>query len=130
MFLVDSSIYIETIRGGEDPVHVYAAEFEDSTLITCGIIMCEVLRGIRDRQVFNRMEEFFSLLPAVEFDNALWQTACRLAWQLDRQGKVLPLSDILIATAALQSNAIIVSTDKHFFAIPDLKVTRELHPPP
>ena len=74
MFLVDSSIYIEKMRGGVDPVKAFAAEFEAGTLLTCGIVVCEVLRGIRDQLIFDRMEDFFNLMQSVdlrkEFGNA------------------------------------------------------------
>ena len=122
MFLVDSSIYLEKLRGGADPVRIFAPEFEAGTLLTCGIVKCEVLRRIRDRLVFDRIEQFFDLMQSVEFDESIWTAACGLAWRLDREGKVLPLSDILIATAALRSEAVLVSTDKHFAGVPDLEV--------
>ena len=122
MFLIDSSVYIDTLRQGRDPIHVFSNEFETELLMTCGIVVCEVLRGIRDPNIFNRMESFFGLLHPVEFDDTYWADAYNLAWKMDRAGVILPLSDILIASAALATNATVVSSDKHFSSIPDLRV--------
>ena len=121
MYLVDSSIYIDTIREGKDPVVVLAPEFETGLLYSCGIVVCEVLRGIRDLEVFHRMETFFGLIHTIKFDDGFWEASYRLAWRLDRNGTMLPLSDILIASAALSQNAVLVTTDKHFGAVLGLK---------
>jgi predicted nucleic acid-binding protein len=49
-----------------------------------------------------------------------------LAWALDRKGKILPVSDLLIACCALQVKARLVSVDPHFDSIPGLQVRRDL----
>jgi predicted nucleic acid-binding protein len=126
MYLIDSSIYIDTIREGNDPVNAFKNEFDMGMLFSCGVIACEVLRGIRDRQVFERLETFFELLNQVDFDEGLWIEAYNLAWRLDRKGFVLPLSDILIASAALQKNLILITADSHFEKVPDLHIRNSI----
>lgn len=46
-----------------------------------------------------------------------------LAWQLDRQGRVLPLQDLHIAACALSINAVVLTTDTHFQEIPGVDAT-------
>lgn len=55
--------------------------------------------------------------------NAVWQTTSELAWQLDRQGKVLPIQDIHIAACALAINAVVLTYDAHFHEIPGIDAT-------
>lgn len=122
MYLIDSTVYIDALRSGKDPVRIFAVEFELGLVFTCGIVTCEVLRGIRDTRVFDRMESFFGLIHTIEFDAALWRASYLLAWKLDRGGSVLPLSDILIASAALREDATLITVDKHFQSIPGLDI--------
>jgi predicted nucleic acid-binding protein len=62
----------------------------------------------------------------VPADENLWRAATRLAWDLDRQGQVIPGPDAVIAASALQLGADIVTADGHFEDIPGLRV----RPPP
>lgn len=109
-----------------DPIVEFNAEFESGMLSTCGIVVCEVLRGIRDIDVFRRMESFFGLIHTVQFDAKLWKLSYQLAWELDRKGDVLPLSDILIASAAISENLVLVTTDGHFKYVPGLVIQEAL----
>ena len=127
MYLIDSSIYIDAFRDGVDPVHRFSNEFEAGLITTCGVVVCEVLRGLRDQAVFKRMENFFGLLNSVPFNESLWERVNHLAWQLGRHGMVLPLSDILISAAALESNSIVVTADKHFTSVPELQVRKSVN---
>ena len=122
MYLVDSSVLIDHLRAGRDPVTEFRAFFEQGRLCTCGIVVCEVLRGIVKRLVYERMEEFFSLVETVPLDDLLIRETCGLGWRLDRQGIVLPLADLLIAGAAMRAKATVVTTDPHFVSIPGLSV--------
>jgi len=45
---------------------------------------------------------------------------------MDRQGNVLPLTDIAIGACALRIGAKIITTDEHFAEINGLRTLREL----
>ncbi|OYV06897.1 MAG: hypothetical protein CFE26_03850 [Verrucomicrobiales bacterium VVV1] len=55
---------------------------------------------------------------------SLWDEVWQLAWKLDRQGKVLPLQDIVIACCANRAGAAVMTTDRHFDLIDGLTVIR------
>ena len=65
-------------------------------------------------------------MAEVAISNVIWQRATDLAWTLDRKGKILPVSDLIIACCALHVGARVVSVDPHFREIPGLKVCQEL----
>ena len=121
MLLVDSTVYINQIRAGRDPVSTVAPWVETGQLLCCGIIRCEVLRGITDRGVHARMKEFFDLVVDIPLTTGLWQETADLAWSLDRKGVVIPLTDLAIASCALGHGAEVVTTDSHFRRIPGLR---------
>lgn len=124
--LVDSSVYIDLLRSGQDVAFRLRDHITDGSALTCGIIRIEVLRGIIDRHIAEWMEQLFDEMTDCPLDDALVKAAARLAWQLDRRGSVLPVSDLLIATCGLRAGAAVVTTDPHFRLVPDLKVLAEI----
>ena len=124
MILVDSCIYIEWMRAGENPVH--RLQPHHASLVSCGVVHLEVLRGITTPRVKAYLTDFFNLLPQVSLSANLLEKATELAWTSDRKGVVLPVTDLLIAACALQVGATVVTRDRHFSRIPDLTVQAEL----
>ena len=126
MYLVDSTIYIGLLRARRDPVQVLRPWLARDEVLASGVVRCEVLRGIVDRRVHERMSELFEVLPTVRTDDPMWNRTAELAWSLDRRGVVLPVTDLLIASCALRAGATVVSTDEHFRRVPELTVLRAL----
>jgi predicted nucleic acid-binding protein len=120
--LVDSNIYIQMLRKGLDPVITLGSWAEEKDLVTCGLVRMEVLRGIKNQNVRRGVEKMFNLMICVPTLHDIWENASLLAWQLDRQGLVLPAQDILIACCARQAGAAVMTRDHHFHSIPDLEV--------
>jgi predicted nucleic acid-binding protein len=58
----------------------------------------------------------------VPTDDRLWQSTEELLWQLDRQGKVVPAINALIAESAKRVGAVILTFDAHFQMIPGIIV--------
>lgn len=123
--LVDSSYYIGLLREGRDPLRTLELAAATRDLAVCGLIRCEVGRGLRQTKVLHRFQAFWDLMVDVPSDPALWNSALELAWRLDRRGIVLPLSDVIIASAAIRIGAVILNRDSHFARIPGLHVCEE-----
>jgi predicted nucleic acid-binding protein len=124
--LIDSPIYIGLLRAGEDPGARFRDRIETGSILTCGIIRIEVLRGIVDRRIREWMERLFDEMVACPLDDTLVRGAADLAWRLDRRGIVLPVPDLLIASCALRARAAVVTADPHFRLVPDLSVLGEV----
>jgi predicted nucleic acid-binding protein len=120
MYLVDSTIYIDWMRTGHSPVRMLAPYIRSQEALTCGVVRVEVIRGIVNPRVRDELEMLFDLLPTVETSAAIWRSATELAWKLDRKGKVLPISDLVIAVCAQSTRSEVISLDRHFGAVPDL----------
>ena len=129
LLLVDSSIYIDLLRAGRSPTDEFRSALEAGSLLTCGIIRLEVLRGIIDDGVRAWMEGLFDEVTTCPLDEGLWRNAAHLAWGLDRRGRVLPMLDLAIASCALRTGAVVVSRDPHFRLIPDLTVIESMPNP-
>lgn len=128
LILPDSNIYIGAFRVGRDPFREFTAGIEDHDweFATCGMIVLEVCRGQRDAHLLARFRERFGVMIFIPTTNQIWERATQLAWSLDRQGRVLPAQDILIAAHALQADATVLTLDAHFSSIPGLRVIARL----
>jgi predicted nucleic acid-binding protein len=124
--LIDSSVFIDLLRAGLDPGVELLRRCETLDLATCGMVQLEVLRGVAAPKVQNRLIQFMSVMLYVPTDNQMWEEATRLGWQLGREGWNLPAQDIVIAACARRIGAAVLTYDKHFTAIPELRVLRSL----
>ncbi|MGC3990126.1 MAG: PIN domain-containing protein [Chthoniobacteraceae bacterium] len=124
--LVDSGFYINRLRAGADPFQELNRFVGEYNFFTCGIVQVEVLRGIRNRTAFERTSEVMKsmfFLPTT--DQILHQTLA-LAWQLDRTGKVMQVTDLIIAACALEAGACVLTLDRDFHHVPNLHVIHQL----
>lgn len=124
LVLIDSNVFIGTLKSDHDPIREIARRVELHNVVCCGVVKAEVLRGIKVPKFRNRFESFFSLTQMVPTTASLWDEVWQLAWKLDRQGKVLPLQDIVIACCANRAGAAVMTTDRHFDLIDGLTVIR------
>ncbi len=119
--LVDSSWYIALMREGRHPLRELQPIAHVRDVATCGIVRAEVARGIRDAGLLRKFRARWDVMLQVPTDNRLWDNVENLAWQLDRQGVVLPLTDIVIACCARRIGAVVLTYDKHFSVIPGIQ---------
>ena len=120
--LVDSNVYIDLLKHRKDPASVIGEWAGQADLVTCGMVRVEVLRGLRNPAFYDRISSFMDVMINVSTPATFWSEASALAWKLDRKGKVIPGTDIIIATCALSLNCAVLTSDKHFAGIEGLKV--------
>ena len=109
-----------------DPLHALALTAEMRDIAICPIVRCEVGRGLRFPKARDKFHAFWNVMINVPTDERLWSEAENLAWQLDRQGTTLPLTDIVIACCAKRIGAVVLTHDKHFENVPGLRTIQEL----
>lgn len=120
--LVDSSVFIGLLRLGRDPGVELLRKAEVLSLVTCGMVRLEVLRGILTPPIHASLVRFMSFMQNVPTDHRLWEDAAKLGSELGQEGINLPAPDIIIATCALRVSAAVLTYDKHFDMIPGLTV--------
>jgi predicted nucleic acid-binding protein len=124
--LADSSFYIHLLRQGQDPLRALALAAASRDLAICGIVRCEVGRALRPQKVRQQFGAFWDVMINVPTDNRLWEQAEQMLWNLDRQGIVLPLTDVVIACCAQRIEAVVLTYDKHFSLMPGVRTTHQL----
>lgn len=126
LVLVDSNVFIKLFKARLDPGRELLERYDLEDLATCGMVRLEVLRGIATPKARDALEGFFNVMQNVQTDNKLWESACRLGWEVTRSGYNLPAQDIIIAACAIRVEAAVLTYDKHFDHIPGVRVIHSL----
>ena len=126
VILPDSSVFIDDLRAGRDPFARFAPCPEDCEFATCGMVVTEVCRGVRNPVLLRRVRERLGVMVYIPTSKEIWERLTQLAWALDRRGVTLPTTDLLIASCALQVGAAIFTHDAHFRHVPGLEVISAL----
>ena len=98
--MVDSSVFISMLRSGRDPALELAPLSRQNDPATCGVVRCEVLRGMRTDKSRQAMKQYLDCLLYIPSSNPIWEDAEELLWILDRKGYPIPLADAVIAACA------------------------------
>jgi predicted nucleic acid-binding protein len=93
-------------------------------VVTCGVVLYELLQGIKNPKDETKVQSAIKALPHLEMTRDLWIRAGQLAASLRNNGHTLPLSDIIIATLALEHTCDVMTVDHHFDLIPELNVVK------
>ncbi|HYK88500.1 MAG TPA: PIN domain-containing protein [Acidobacteriota bacterium] len=120
--LVDSSYYIRMLRQGKDPLQALAFTAATRDLAVCGLVQCEVGRGLLSRSVLETFHAFWSMMIYVHTDERLWRSVEDTLWRLDRRGIILPLTDVVIGCCARSIGAAVLTADRHFSYIAGIDV--------
>lgn len=124
--LADSSWYIRLLREGRDPLRELVVIGALRDVATCGVVRCEVARGFKEKADLAAFRRASGLMLYVPTDNRLWEDAETTLWQLDRRGIVLPLADVVIACCARRIEAVVLTFDAQFRAIPGIRAVSEI----
>jgi predicted nucleic acid-binding protein len=120
--LADTSIWIEFFRTRSDVGEYLASMLQNNLVWTCGIVLFELLQGIRSEREKAVILESMQELPYIEMTQSLWNKSAALSVLIRQKGLTLPHSDIFIASIAIEHNLAIFTLDKHFEQIPEVKI--------
>ena len=91
-------------------------------LVTCGIVLFELIQGVKSDKEKAVVMNALSGLPYLEMNEQLWQKSAELSSSLKKKGMTLPLSDIFIAAIAIEHTLSVFTLDKHFEQIPGVVI--------
>lgn len=92
---------------------------------TCGVVLYELLQGIRNPGEDQQVQAAFDALIMLEITSKTWASAAKLSSELRKMGITLPMSDIIIAAVATEHNLTIMTEDQHFQQIAGLLLLTE-----
>jgi len=119
--IADTSVWIEFFRDRESPISVHLKNLLRSGRVALvGMVLAEILQGVRNPREARLVRRSMELLPFIEIGKNAWRQAGEISAGLRRKGLTIPLSDIIIASAALTEGHEIFTIDPHFEKIPRL----------
>ncbi|RLB28707.1 MAG: PIN domain nuclease, partial [Deltaproteobacteria bacterium] len=120
MVLVDTTVWIDFFSGREPP-HVAALErliANREDLCTCGIVLTEVLQGIREEREFRKTREIFNAMIFLPMPYSVFLRAAEIYRTLRRNGITIRNSvDCMIASVAIENDIMLLHNDRDFFPI-------------
>jgi predicted nucleic acid-binding protein len=131
MLLVDSSVWIDVIKGvATDATHFLDAREEHDELATTGIIVQEVLQGLRSERLFEALRErFWSMLIVQPQELSTYEAAAQLYRRARGKGLTIRKpNDCLIAALALEHQALLVHNDRDFLALAQVEPALLVYP--
>lgn len=114
--LIDTSAWIDFFRPrGDTRIRNAVAQLiDDNEAALCGIVLAELLRGTRTEREHRELADRLSTLHYLATPESTWTTTGHMGSQLARKGVVVPTSDIVIASVAIDHNTPILHRDRHF----------------
>jgi len=117
--LIDTSIWSLALRrqsGVVNPESVMLRTLieqgEDIHLL--GIILQEVLQGIKNPKDFHILKDYLDAFPLIELTREDYIKAAELKNRLIKKGKQISTIDALIASASISNSCYLFTTDKDF----------------
>lgn len=117
MVLVDTTVWIDFFAGRSQS-HVASLETmieDDEDLCICGVILTEVLQGIRSDSQYSKTRDYFSSLILLPMYQGTFERAADLYRSLRKKGVTIRKpSDCMIAAVAIQNDLLLLHNDRDF----------------
>lgn len=121
--LPDTCVWIDFLRNRDTTL---TQQLEQALLqgevYTCGVVLYELLQGIRTPGEEQQVRLAFDALVMCEAMAKTWVAAAGISSDLRSRGITLPMSDIIIAAVALEHGLTVMTVDQHFQQIPGLSL--------
>jgi predicted nucleic acid-binding protein len=118
--IADTSVWIEFFRDEKCLISTHLQGLLRSGRVALtGMVLAEILQGVKGARAAARVSKSLEPLSFMEMNRKEWQMAGEMSASLRRKGVTIPLSDILVASAALNQDCEVFTTDPHFDSIPD-----------
>lgn len=121
--IVDTCVWIEFFRKQESQLTLHLKSLlREREVMMVGMVMAEILQGVKDPKEATLVKENLEKLPYVEMTRDIWEAAGEMSASLRVKGITLPLSDLIIASIALSRDHEIFTIDPHFEKVDGLRL--------
>lgn len=120
MVLVDTTVWIDFFSANSHP-HVESLEkliAEREDICLCGVILTEILQGIRDDAEFKKTRDLLTNLVFLPMSYSVYLSSAEIYRALRRKGITIRKSvDCMIAAVAIEHKIPLLHNDKDFIPI-------------
>jgi len=116
LILVDSSVWIEFFTNPKSDAGARLRSIieENNQACLCGIVLQEVLQGIRTDRQYRVVRDSLSRLPFILTNRETYELAASMYRSLRRRGITVPTVDATLAAVAIQNGLDLYTFDEHF----------------
>jgi predicted nucleic acid-binding protein len=117
MTLVDASVWIDFLAARQTPQVIKLKRLlnEGHRVYTCGIVLTEVLQGIRHDEDYRKTAERFDELKYIPMRRRMFLSAADIYRRLRRKGITVRKSvDCMIAAVAIEYDLPLLHNDRDF----------------
>ena len=123
MVIVDSNVWMHFLRSPGTPVGQQMRRLLNADEVAVvGVVIAEVLQGARSEREFTDLLSRLEPQAYVEEGKQTWVRVGELSMQLRAQGRLVPLTDLVIAAQALEHRLPVWTLDQHFSRIPGVEL--------
>ena len=127
MILPDTSVWVDfSRRGDRGRAAALRGLLDAGDVSTCGPVVAELIAGATG-DVAERLSETLYSLPWADLSPRAWLQVGDVARRLRREGSPLPLTDLVIAVAAVRSGHALWTFDADFARLREVLPELELH---
>jgi len=130
MVLVDTTVWVDFLSGHPLPQVKVLDDLisEEEDICICGVILTEVLQGIRKDQDYKKTKRYFESLIYLPMTRSTFVAAADMYRSLRKQGVTIrkPI-DCMIASVGVEQNTPLLHNDRDFDALEErcgLKVVK------
>lgn len=122
MVVVDSTVWIDYLRFDSEIGRRLDELLERREVVLTGIVLAEILQGASGDKDHEQLQTALDAAVYVDISKAAWIRVGRLARELRKAGQALPLTDLAIASVALEEDHELFTLDTDFQRIPNLRL--------
>jgi len=111
MIIVDTSVWIEYLKGNEHYRNVLPQYLREKHVVAISAIFGELLQGVRNKREYEIIMGFWESLPKIK-EEALFIEAGKLSHEYNLYNAGVGLIDTYLLAAALKNDYAIWSLDK------------------
>ncbi len=119
--LVDSSVWVDYLRGEATTIRTLNRLIDSQSIVICGQILQELLQGSRDAPAFDRLLKEMNLWQYEAEERQDFVQGARIFADLRWKGTTIPQTDCLVAAVAIRRKLQLYANDSHFDPILGLK---------
>lgn len=125
ILVLDTSILINLEKGEKDTIKKIEelSKVHNSPAVITFVNYFEFLLGIKERNPKNKEKalSFINKFGVLKVNKETADTLSELKYKYDKKGFTLPLADFLITSQVIENNMLLVTKDKDFEKIGELK---------
>ena len=122
--IVDTSVWIDYLNNRSASTEMLDQLLLTGKIFIVGPIIAELLQGAKTEKDYRKLENNIDALPFIDCSYKHWVMAGEISFKQKKKGITIPITDCIIAAIAISNDASVMTKDRHFNYITQLKLEK------